>query len=252
MARTATTAKKPEPEKCLRPGCVNPVERRGLCTADYNRANALVRDGKVTWAALEKAGKAKPITKAAHTDPASEWLMDGVEAGPGKPLEAAVEEAVEAGTPPVTLWTTILAGVSKTCATRHIRTALERLAERDVKPTCECGRPYAMHDRPEPCSKFPRPRPKVPEVPPSLDDVPPPSQLTPRREPIPAGVPRPIVDAIKKGVPASMVQTQLKCTRADINAAMKVARQEKGGGALYCRCGKVYDHVGACNPAGVR
>lgn len=47
-------------EKCLRPGCENLEEARGLCNSCYAAALRYVRLGKVTWEQLEKEGKSKP------------------------------------------------------------------------------------------------------------------------------------------------------------------------------------------------
>jgi len=48
------------PTLCLREGCKRPAFSRGLCNPDYVTAARLVREGKTTWDALEKAGKSLP------------------------------------------------------------------------------------------------------------------------------------------------------------------------------------------------
>jgi hypothetical protein len=62
-------------EECLNEACHNPPNARGLCRSCYNTASRLVREKKTTWAKLEKAGKALPLSqkKAGVT---TAWLLD--------------------------------------------------------------------------------------------------------------------------------------------------------------------------------
>ena len=47
-------------EYCLRPGCHRYRAVRGLCRPCYKAAERLAREGKITWAKLEKKGLALP------------------------------------------------------------------------------------------------------------------------------------------------------------------------------------------------
>jgi len=47
--------------KCVIRGCSRPAKRRGLCLPCYQAAGRLVREGRKSWAALEKRGLAKPL-----------------------------------------------------------------------------------------------------------------------------------------------------------------------------------------------
>ncbi len=51
-----------EEVKCLREGCGRPAICRGLCASCYTTALRMVKNGKTTWEALEKAGKCVPST----------------------------------------------------------------------------------------------------------------------------------------------------------------------------------------------
>lgn len=68
--------KHPPATVCLRPGCGRPIRSRGLCEVDYKTASKLVRDGKTTWAKLERSGKALPLSrgKTNHYSPTG-WLL---------------------------------------------------------------------------------------------------------------------------------------------------------------------------------
>ena len=47
----------PNAPKCLTPDCGRVAGTRGLCPACYAVARAMVKDGSVTWEALEAKGK---------------------------------------------------------------------------------------------------------------------------------------------------------------------------------------------------
>lgn len=59
-------------EKCLRPGCENLEETRGLCNSCYATALRQVRLGRVTWEQLERAGKTKPKKIASAV---TKWIV---------------------------------------------------------------------------------------------------------------------------------------------------------------------------------
>jgi len=48
---------------CVYDGCNNTVIARGLCRNHYQSARQMVREGKTTWADLEKAGVARPLRR---------------------------------------------------------------------------------------------------------------------------------------------------------------------------------------------
>lgn len=52
-----------ESTTCITPGCGNKDRSRGLCVNCYNTARNLVKVGRVTWEALEKKGKSKPLVR---------------------------------------------------------------------------------------------------------------------------------------------------------------------------------------------
>jgi len=58
--------------KCINPTCDRGQSSRGLCRSCYNTAARLVREGKTTWAALEKAKRSLPPTNGAA---AAAWLL---------------------------------------------------------------------------------------------------------------------------------------------------------------------------------
>jgi len=57
--------------KCINPNCDGKPLSRGLCSACYQAAINAVLLGKITWKALEKAGKCLPSRKSTKRN----WLL---------------------------------------------------------------------------------------------------------------------------------------------------------------------------------
>lgn len=66
MMKANTKANENGIQHCLVPGCDRPVRSRGLCNSCYTSACYLVRQGRTTWAQLEKGGKVAPAHNAAR------------------------------------------------------------------------------------------------------------------------------------------------------------------------------------------
>lgn len=49
--------------QCLTEGCRNEIRARGLCVPCYDSAEYFVASGQITWAQLEREGKAKPVNR---------------------------------------------------------------------------------------------------------------------------------------------------------------------------------------------
>jgi hypothetical protein len=62
-------------EKCLVPECDLTAVCRGLCNRHYSYVqNVFIRKGKTTWAALEKAGKAKATTRTCNASESKKFF----------------------------------------------------------------------------------------------------------------------------------------------------------------------------------
>lgn len=66
---------------CLRPGCEQIVQYRGLCQTCYNIALNLVNTGKTTWEELEKRGKSAPTRRKKSHD-VRDWLLGELDEPP--------------------------------------------------------------------------------------------------------------------------------------------------------------------------
>jgi len=62
-------------DECLHPAHKAKAAVRGLCKSCYSVACKLVKDGQITWDALEKAGKALKAKPKNRTSQA--WLLEG-------------------------------------------------------------------------------------------------------------------------------------------------------------------------------
>lgn len=62
--------------KCLAPDCNRPPKTRGLCLSCYQCASKLVKDGAVTWEALEQAQKCRaPYRGGRGRSKKQEWFL---------------------------------------------------------------------------------------------------------------------------------------------------------------------------------
>ena len=61
---------------CLRAECINPATSRGLCKSCHAAAGTLVREGKFSWAHLEKIGAAHPPLKKTNRQSVLTWIQE--------------------------------------------------------------------------------------------------------------------------------------------------------------------------------
>ena len=63
---------------CLVPGCGREAKTRGVCPRCATAARKAIKDGKTTWADLERFGLPKPRKAAAANDDRHADLVDGL------------------------------------------------------------------------------------------------------------------------------------------------------------------------------
>lgn len=65
--------------KCLFPACAADPKTRGLCKNHYSTAMKLVSAGQISWAQLEKAKRAAPLTdRGSRRGKTQRWFMDAL------------------------------------------------------------------------------------------------------------------------------------------------------------------------------
>lgn len=69
---------RPAKKICLRPGCGQDVQARGLCRHCYNVAKHAVKKGFATWDKLQEEGKVMPA-RSTHNPAIWGWVLDWCE-----------------------------------------------------------------------------------------------------------------------------------------------------------------------------
>jgi len=65
-------------EQCLHPACGREQSLRGLCRDCYESVARAVRQGKTTWAAMERQGKVLPV-RLGRSGKRLAWFLEDAE-----------------------------------------------------------------------------------------------------------------------------------------------------------------------------
>jgi len=67
---------KPTHKPCMTPDCGRANYARGLCYLCYNTARRLIKEGRTTWDAVVKAGKALPAHSTGPSSKRVDWFLN--------------------------------------------------------------------------------------------------------------------------------------------------------------------------------